>query len=661
MILAMSDGPVTAGVTTPGAPPPNEENGADPALIGRTINGTYKIEKFLGGGAMGAVYRARQVALERNVAVKVMHRAVAVDPSFAARFHREAKAASRLDHPNSMRVLDFGEEADGLLYIAMELLEGRDLYRVIHEDWPLSNERIADIVMQALAAIAVAHDMGVIHRDLKPENVMILRTRNDDGRDADLVKVCDFGIAKITEKDDEPKTADPAARKLTTQGLVIGTPEYMSPEQARGEKLDARSDLYSMGIILYQLLTGRTPFTGDTALAVVLKHITDKPAPPEEIYPGVHRGLADIAMKAMAKELGGRFQGAREMRNAIRAALEGRPMPVDVASATEAALPSTLGVISAAAGTVPIVVNQPSMQPSGPQTSPVAAIASAPTIAGVASAASTLTPLGSASVEPPKKSSKVGVVAGVVALLAIGGGVAVFGPKLLQKQQGTTDPVSTASTTTATAPTSSTAPTVTTPTPTPTASIVAEPKSSAPVDPKTAKTSPTTSHVTTAAHTTTTAQTAPEPAPSPAVAAVMAAAATTSEPAPPPPTAAPPPPTPAPPPPTPFNAASCRASTGGVRSNGAVNAKDLNASGAAGAWTACARSLKEKPGGPISATVNVRFSDSGQFRGASCASCPAAIQQCVVSSARTSVSLKIRGGDVTGDPAFDIPLSISCD
>src|SRR6476661_4271921 len=141
----------------------------DPELLGRSIAGKFVVEKFLGGGAMGAVYRARQSALEKNVAVKVMHRNIAVDPSFVARFHREAKAASRLDHPNSMRVIDFGEEPDGLLYIAMEYVEGRDLYRVIHEDWPISNADIGDIVMQALAAIAVAHEMGVIHRDLKPE------------------------------------------------------------------------------------------------------------------------------------------------------------------------------------------------------------------------------------------------------------------------------------------------------------------------------------------------------------------------------------------------------------------------------------------------------------------------------------------------------------
>src|SRR5262249_43361058 len=152
------------------------------------------VEKFLGGGAMGAVYRARDTSLERMVALKVMHPSVAVDPSFVRRFHREARAASRLDHPNSMRVIEFGEGPDGRLYIAMEYLEGRDLYKVIHEDWPLSDARIADVMMKALAAITMAHEMGVIHRDLKPENIMILNRKDDEG--ADIVKVCDFGIAK---------------------------------------------------------------------------------------------------------------------------------------------------------------------------------------------------------------------------------------------------------------------------------------------------------------------------------------------------------------------------------------------------------------------------------------------------------------------------------
>src|SRR5579864_7327786 len=168
-------------------------------LIGRTIAGKFVVEELLGAGAMGAVYRARQIALEKTVAIKVMHGEHAHDAMFAARFHREAKAASRLNHPNSMQVIDFGAEPDGLLYIAMEYLDGRSLHRLLREEWPLPAARIADITMQMLAALAVAHDMGVVHRDLKPENVMVLRTTDDDGRPKDLVKVCDFGIAKITD------------------------------------------------------------------------------------------------------------------------------------------------------------------------------------------------------------------------------------------------------------------------------------------------------------------------------------------------------------------------------------------------------------------------------------------------------------------------------
>src|SRR5580704_7854136 len=168
-------------------------------LVGRTIAGKFVVESPIGSGAMGAVFRARQVALEKTIAIKVLHSEHAGDPAFAARFHREAKAASRLNHANSIQILDFGAEADGLLYIAMEYLDGRSLHAVLRDEWPLAPSRVADIAMQTLAALAVAHDTGVVHRDLKPENVMILRGTDDDGRHKDVVKVCDIGIAKITD------------------------------------------------------------------------------------------------------------------------------------------------------------------------------------------------------------------------------------------------------------------------------------------------------------------------------------------------------------------------------------------------------------------------------------------------------------------------------
>ncbi len=307
------------------------------ALIGRRVAGKFLVEKRLGDGSMGAVYRAKDTSLERLVALKVMHPAMAVDPSFVSRFHREARAASRLDHPSSMRVIEFGEDPDGLLYIAMEYLEGRDLYKVMHEDWPLADERIVGIMMQALSAVTMAHEMGVIHRDLKPENIMILDRKDDEGQD--LVKVCDFGIAKLTDRDDEEHDPRGPGHKVTTTGIVVGTPEYMSPEQARGERLDARSDLYAMGVILYQLLTGRTPFLGDTALSVVLKHISEPPAPPSTIYPEVHKGLEQICLKALVKTRDGRYQTAREMRSAVKAAFHAGAAHPTSASDAPAALP----------------------------------------------------------------------------------------------------------------------------------------------------------------------------------------------------------------------------------------------------------------------------------------------------------------------------------
>ena len=285
------------------------------AVLGRTIGGKFLIASYLGGGAVGAVYKARHVALDKDVAIKLLHGEHAGDAMFAARFEREAKAASKLDHPNSMRVLDFGVEPDGLAYIAMEYLDGRDLFKVMTEE-SLSPERMADIVAQALAAVAAANAMGIVHRDLKPENIMILRGADEEGNPRDVVKVCDFGIAKFME--DRGSPIDEGERKLTQHGIVVGTPEYMSPEQCRGEPLDVRSDLYAMGVILYQLLTGRTPFQAETALGIVLKQISDEPLAPRTVNPMADERLEVICLKAMKKRREQRYQSAREMRADLR-------------------------------------------------------------------------------------------------------------------------------------------------------------------------------------------------------------------------------------------------------------------------------------------------------------------------------------------------------
>ena len=296
----------------------SSENEED-LLIGRTIAGKFIIESQLGGGAMGDVYLAKHVALDTHVALKIMRDDLAKDNRFAERFQREAKAASKLNHPNSVRVIDYGQEPDGKIYIAMEYLEGRDLLRVINEDWPLPPDRVVAFISQALAALSVAHDLGIIHRDLKPENIMIVTGQDDEGNPIDVVKVCDFGIAKIS--DSRSFATEKGAPALTQTGSLIGTPEYMSREQARGDSLDTRSDLYSMGVVLYQLLAGDLPFKAENALGVVLKVVTDEPARPSSVRGGVHAGLEAVCMRSMLKGRGDRYQTAREMRTAVRGAL----------------------------------------------------------------------------------------------------------------------------------------------------------------------------------------------------------------------------------------------------------------------------------------------------------------------------------------------------
>lgn len=589
----------------------------DPALIGRRIAGKFVVEKFLGGGSMGAVYRARDDLLDRKVALKVMHRSVAVDPSFVSRFHREARAASRLDHPNSMHVIEFGEEPDGLLYIAMEYLEGRELYKVILEDWPLSEARIADIMMKALAAIAVAHDMGVIHRDLKPENIMILNRKDDEGQD--IVKVCDFGIAKITEKDESAPDAPPktAGAKLSTAGLVVGTPEYMSPEQARGEKLDARSDLYSMGIILYQLLTGRTPFLADTPLAVVLKHINDAPEPPSTIYPGVHKGLEAVCMRSLAKAKEERFQTARDMRAAIKAAIEGRPMPVDAHGATHAATGSR-GHTSNAPG-------------------PHAAAASQQSDSTRPARAANLTPLGTAQEASEERSrSRVPMLLGIaVVALAVGAGAFVY---IQNDQAATVEP------TIPTASESARWANVSRPEVKPSAglgSITPHPSRSSAPDSRTQR------HAT-----------SPKSSSGPDTRTAPSAPTSEAPPSPPPD----PTPDPQPTPSSAFNAASCRASVGAAKSVSGYNVKDFSIRSPESAWTSCVKSsILERPAAPITAAVRVRFNANKTFKAAMCNGCPPALAACVVSSTRALVSVNFKPGDAAGDPEFEVPVTFTCE
>jgi serine/threonine-protein kinase len=282
----------------------------DDPLIGRTLPGGYVILDLVGIGGMGRVYRAEQTNLGRTVAVKIIHPHLVGEENAAARFITEARAASRLNHPNSVAVIDFGKTEDGQLYLVMEFLRGKDLARVQYEEGPLSFRRIVSILRQVLAALSEAHHLEIIHRDLKPENVILEPVRTG----GDFVKVVDFGLAKMREG---------SGPSITSPGIVCGTPEYMSPEQGRGDPLDPRSDLYAVGVIFYQLLTGRLPFEAESPTQVVLMHITEPPpdpraAAPERMIPSL---LADVCLMALAKETTHRFGNADEFAEALADAL----------------------------------------------------------------------------------------------------------------------------------------------------------------------------------------------------------------------------------------------------------------------------------------------------------------------------------------------------
>jgi serine/threonine-protein kinase len=263
--------------------------------IGRVIASRYRVEQLIGEGGMGKVYRAIQMSLDKPVVLKVLRKSLLSDERTVARFQREAKAASRLNHPNSISVLEFGRvDADGALFIAMEFISGRDLHQILSKEWPLPEARVVRIVSQVLSALADAHGAGVIHRDLKPENIMVEQRRGE----ADFVKVLDFGIAKITDSTGEEGPA------LTRAGFVCGTPEYMSPEQARGGTLDHRSDLYAVGVILYQLTTGLLPFESDSAVGFATKHLTEEPPAPSRRRPDakISPGMERLILRALSKD-----------------------------------------------------------------------------------------------------------------------------------------------------------------------------------------------------------------------------------------------------------------------------------------------------------------------------------------------------------------------
>src|SRR5207248_1908946 len=311
-------------------------------LIDSVFDGRYRIIRKLGAGGMANVYLAEDQELGRRVAIKILDDRHAADDSFIERFRREAKNAAGLSHPNIVSIYDRGE-AEGTYSIAMEYLSGRSLKELIVSRGPTPIRIAIDYTRQMLAALGFAHRHGIVHRDIKPHNVVV----DSDGR----LKVTDFGIARS------------GASQMTEVGSIIGTAQYLSPEQARGSPVDQTSDLYSVGVVLYEMLTGQVPFTGDTPLEIAMKHLSEVPKPPSELRPDIPHDLDLIVLRALAKNPDERYQTADEFDADLARVAEGLPVGAETADAATAVL-SGSGLLAAAP--TAIVTRPPPPTPLAP-------------------------------------------------------------------------------------------------------------------------------------------------------------------------------------------------------------------------------------------------------------------------------------------------------
>ncbi len=273
-------------------------------LIGKVLADRFEILSRIGEGGTGVVYKAKQITVDRTVAIKVLGAHVSSDPQWVKRFHNEARAAARLDHPNTVRMIDFGETKEGLLFIAMEYLHGRPLSDEISRLGKIPPQRALRIISQACQSLQEAHTQGIIHRDIKPDNVFLVEMKGS----GDFVKVLDFSVAKMDTPD----------AQLTRAGTVFGTPAYMSPEQARGVKLSPQSDVYACGIVLYEMLTGKPPFEAALPMEVVMMHLRQKPAP----LVGFPEPIVRLVMKALEKTPDRRQQSADDLHRECIECLE---------------------------------------------------------------------------------------------------------------------------------------------------------------------------------------------------------------------------------------------------------------------------------------------------------------------------------------------------
>jgi serine/threonine-protein kinase len=318
------------------------------ALIGTLFDGRYKIVRRLGSGGMADVYLAEDQELGRRVAIKILNDRHAHDEQFVERFRREAKNAAGLSHPNVVAIYDRGE-AEGTYYIAMEYLEGKSLKELIVSRGPAPVPVAIDYARQILAALRFAHRNGIVHRDIKPHNVLV----DGEGR----IKVTDFGIARAG-----------AASQMTEAGSIVGTAQYLSPEQAKGTAVDQRSDIYSLGIVLYELLTGSVPFTGDTPVEIAMKHISQTPEPPSAMRPDVPHELDMVVVRSLAKDPSERYQSAEEMEADLERVQRGVAISPETEDSATQILSAPTTVMAPVAATTATRIQRP---PAAPPRAPV--------------------------------------------------------------------------------------------------------------------------------------------------------------------------------------------------------------------------------------------------------------------------------------------------
>lgn len=396
---------------------------ASPSLVGRVLGGRYDVIRLLGRGGMGEVYEGNHRLLHKRVAIKVLGSSLAAEENQRKRFLREARSANQIDHENVVSILDFGD--DEPTYFVMEFLEGEDLHALVNREGGLRWTRARGIILQICAALAAAHARGIVHRDVKPSNCFVLRK----GGRADFVKVLDFGIAKVTE-------SDAAATGLTRTHELMGTVAYMAPEQALGEEVDARTDIYALGVVIYEMLSGKLPFSGTNSYKVLDQHVRKPPPPPTFVDATIPPEVAPLILKALEKDPANRFQSMDELAEAV-ARIGTAAVPRGHAAGTEflpgsdggvAAMPPTQvleGFGSAGQGgpTEPLHV-QRGQAPRAPATAARRSERAETNPVDLGRPMTAMTMSGGADVSPPRPMLRY-ILTGLAVLVAVGGGVVV--------------------------------------------------------------------------------------------------------------------------------------------------------------------------------------------------------------------------------------------